>query len=71
MMALYMPMQPSSKTPMMALSRRSCCARRAPSSSACSGSWKSVERLHVAQIVLRRSRRSASWRRPLQEEARP
>ena len=38
MMALYMPMQPSSKMPMMALLRRSSPARRAPSSSACGGS---------------------------------
>ena len=39
MMALYMPMQPSSKTPMIALPRRNSPASRLPSSSALAGSW--------------------------------
>ncbi len=38
MMALYMPMQPSSKTPIMALFRRNSTARRTPVSSARGGS---------------------------------
>jgi hypothetical protein len=42
MMALYMPMQPSSKTPMMALSRRNSAARRAPVSSARGGSLQAA-----------------------------
>ena len=60
MMALYMPMQPSSNTPMMALLRRSSPASRAPSSSAFAGSLKPVERAHVADVVLPRLRPPAT-----------
>ena len=55
MMALYIPMQPSSKTPMMALSRRSCCGEAcAESPRARSADFDAVERLDVAEVVLDR-----------------
>ena len=69
MMALYMPMQPSSKTPMMALSRRSSPASRLPS---LLGLRRQLE---LAQAAARGSGRAApsrppaSVRRPLRKNS--
>ncbi len=41
MMALYIPMHPSSKIPMIALSRRKSCASLVPNSAAFGGTWNS------------------------------
>ena len=48
MMALYMPMQPSSNTPMMAFSRCSCRGQRPPSCISGVGGSAGVQVAHVA-----------------------
>ena len=56
MMALNMPMQPSSKTPMMSFSRLSFCAKSRPIFAARGGHLDLLERLHVRGVVLHLAR---------------